>query len=414
MAPRHPLVYTALSAASFAAMALFTRIATRNLPGEEVAFLRFVLMLAPFLFLPRLARQAVTFERLDLLLYRGLFGGVAVLLYFLAIEHVPVGTATLLNYSSPIWSVLFAALFLGERVRPVVLLPAPSPSAASPLVTGGLRGRRPVLRPWPLGARRLRLVGAVGRRRGGDPRGTPHRELVGDLRQLHALRPPRDGAVRARAMARAERGATGSGSSVIGVSSIAAQLLDDLRLPLGDQRAVGRLLAGDGRSRLRPGRRLPRRTVRSGADRRQPAHSRRCCRRHPDPVDAEGGGVGHRGLAVATAGAAAGQLRFSLPRSIFPEVGARQVLDQVDGARRLVRLELAGDEVGELALQALAAAEGFADDHPGVWLDAGRSTSTTPTTAHSTTAGWRSRQPSTSAGENHLPATLRTSSPRPW
>lgn len=138
MVPRHPLAYTALSALSFAAMALFTRLATRELGGDQVAFLRFALMLAPLLLVPGVARRALTWGRRDLLVYRGLFGGIAVLLYFLAIEHVPIGTATLLNYSSPVWSVLFAALFLGERVRPAVIAPAALAIAGVVLVTGGL------------------------------------------------------------------------------------------------------------------------------------------------------------------------------------------------------------------------------------------------------------------------------------
>jgi drug/metabolite transporter (DMT)-like permease len=137
--PRHPLFYTALSAASFAAMAFFARLAARTLPGDEVAFLRFALMLLPILFVPRFARSALTWERLDLLVYRGLFGGVAVLLFFLAIEHMPVGDATLLNYSAPIFSVLFAARFLGEPVRPIVALPAALALAGVALVTGAFR-----------------------------------------------------------------------------------------------------------------------------------------------------------------------------------------------------------------------------------------------------------------------------------
>ena len=71
-------------------MAFFTRIAVRSLPGDEVAFLRFALMLLPLLFVPGLAKKALTYERLDLLFYRGIFGGIAVLLFFLAIEHMPV------------------------------------------------------------------------------------------------------------------------------------------------------------------------------------------------------------------------------------------------------------------------------------------------------------------------------------
>lgn len=113
----------ALSAVCFAVMALAAKLASVELPGAQVAFLRFAVMMVPILAVPSVAKKAFTFQRLDILLYRGLFGGVAVLLYFLAIEHIPVGIATLLNYSSPIFSVAFAALFLGEAVDRRLLLP---------------------------------------------------------------------------------------------------------------------------------------------------------------------------------------------------------------------------------------------------------------------------------------------------
>ena len=47
---------------------------------------------------------------------RGLawLGGGAVLLYFVALAHLPAGVATLLNYSSPIFTIVFSALFLRE------------------------------------------------------------------------------------------------------------------------------------------------------------------------------------------------------------------------------------------------------------------------------------------------------------
>ena len=35
------------------------------------------------------------------LLLRGAYGGAAVLFYFLGIAHLPVGIATLLNYTAP-------------------------------------------------------------------------------------------------------------------------------------------------------------------------------------------------------------------------------------------------------------------------------------------------------------------------
>ena len=93
-----------LSAGCFAAMALAAKLASRTLPAGEVTLVRFAIMLLPLLLVADWRREALTFQRLDLLIYRGVFGGVAVLLYFFAIEHVPVGVATLLNYSSPIFS----------------------------------------------------------------------------------------------------------------------------------------------------------------------------------------------------------------------------------------------------------------------------------------------------------------------
>ncbi len=134
--PRSPLAVIAGSALCFAAMAFAAKLASRTVPGGELAFLRFVLMLVPLLFSTRLRRRALDIRRLDLLVYRGVFGGTAVLLYFLAIEHVPVGVATLLNYSSPVWAVLFAALFLGERTRPRLLVPLVVALSGMVLVTG--------------------------------------------------------------------------------------------------------------------------------------------------------------------------------------------------------------------------------------------------------------------------------------
>jgi drug/metabolite transporter (DMT)-like permease len=135
----------AASAVFFALMAFAAKIASARLSGSEVAFVRFAIMLLPLLATPQLARKAVEYKRLDLLIYRGVFGGVAVLLYFLAIAHIPVGIATLFNYSSPIFSVPFAALFLGERVDRRLLLPLAAALTGLFLVATGNHGAGPLL-----------------------------------------------------------------------------------------------------------------------------------------------------------------------------------------------------------------------------------------------------------------------------
>lgn len=113
------------SAVLFGAMAFTAKLASTRLSGSQVAMIRFATGLAPALLIPRYRRSALTFQRLDLLFYRGVFGGLAVLCYFIAIEHINVGVATLLNYTAPLFSGVFSILFLREHISPKVLIPMP-------------------------------------------------------------------------------------------------------------------------------------------------------------------------------------------------------------------------------------------------------------------------------------------------
>lgn len=113
------------SAVLFGAMAFAAKLASARLSGSQVAMIRFATGLLPALLIPRYRRSALTFQRLDLLFYRGFFGGLAVLCYFIAIEHINVGVATLLNYTAPLFSGIFSILFLHERISPKVLIPMP-------------------------------------------------------------------------------------------------------------------------------------------------------------------------------------------------------------------------------------------------------------------------------------------------
>lgn len=113
------------SAVLFGGMAFAAKLASARLSGSQVAMIRFATGLAPALLIPRFRKSAFTFTRLDLLFYRGFFGGSAVLCYFIAIEKITVGVATLLNYTSPIFSGVFSMLFLRERISGKVLIPMP-------------------------------------------------------------------------------------------------------------------------------------------------------------------------------------------------------------------------------------------------------------------------------------------------
>lgn len=124
-ATERALLLMVCSAVLFGAMAFAAKLASARLSGAQVAMIRFATGLLPALLIPRYRRSALTFQRLDLLFYRGFFGGLAVLCYFVAIEHINVGVATLLNYTAPLFSGIFSILFLHERISPKVLLPMP-------------------------------------------------------------------------------------------------------------------------------------------------------------------------------------------------------------------------------------------------------------------------------------------------
>jgi drug/metabolite transporter (DMT)-like permease len=106
-------------------MAFAAKLASAQLTGPQVACVRFAVGILPCLLIPAYRHLAFQFRRVDLLLIRGFFGGMTVLLYFGAIAHIDVGVATLLNYTAPLFSGVFSVLFIGERISAKVLFPLP-------------------------------------------------------------------------------------------------------------------------------------------------------------------------------------------------------------------------------------------------------------------------------------------------
>lgn len=104
------------SAVLFGLSAVLVRLATRQgMNGAQVTAVRFTLGLVFVVGL--FAARPGTFRpvRKGLLVTRGLFGGFAALLYFLTLERIPAGEATLINNTFPIWGVLLSLVLLDER-----------------------------------------------------------------------------------------------------------------------------------------------------------------------------------------------------------------------------------------------------------------------------------------------------------
>ena len=133
----------------FALMALATKAASARLPGPQVAFIRFLIGIAACAIarirVPMHARNKVG------LLLRGAYGGAAVLFYFMAIAHLPVGIATLLNYTAPVFTAIYAATFLGEAITRGTLVALAMTSVGVALVIVGTAPAGSLaLGPWQL------------------------------------------------------------------------------------------------------------------------------------------------------------------------------------------------------------------------------------------------------------------------
>jgi len=114
-----------------------------DLPAAEGAFLRYVLglvFLIPMI-KPILAAH-LTRRQIKLFAARGVVHTGAVILWFFAMARIPLAEVTAMNYLSPIYIAIGAALFLGERLPPRRLA----------AVFAGLVGALIILRP---GAREL-------------------------------------------------------------------------------------------------------------------------------------------------------------------------------------------------------------------------------------------------------------------
>jgi drug/metabolite transporter (DMT)-like permease len=123
-----------LSGALFGLMASLARLGSRGAEGfsaAQMTTVRFLVGAAMTLALFRLRPGTFRPVRHRLLLARGLQGGLAVLLYFVALSRIPAGQATLLNNLFPVFAVGISLFTLGER--PTVHL-----AAALALVTLGV------------------------------------------------------------------------------------------------------------------------------------------------------------------------------------------------------------------------------------------------------------------------------------
>ncbi|MGR4001188.1 MAG: DMT family transporter [Alphaproteobacteria bacterium] len=108
--------YMCLAALGFSLMAIFVRVATADLPPQQVFFLRMFIGFA--LLLPWALRHedaATHVSRPWMMLARGVIGAGGGLMFFWGLSILPLAQAVALNFTLPLFAALLAMLFLKER-----------------------------------------------------------------------------------------------------------------------------------------------------------------------------------------------------------------------------------------------------------------------------------------------------------
>jgi drug/metabolite transporter (DMT)-like permease len=121
------IVLMLLSDVAFALMAAATKFTGQRVPAAEIVFVRSVLSTAALFWYLR--KTGVTLRPKEPLLVwtRGIVGYIALQSYFWALPQLTLGTAVMLNYTAPIFAVIFSFFILHEKPPlPVKLLLAVS------------------------------------------------------------------------------------------------------------------------------------------------------------------------------------------------------------------------------------------------------------------------------------------------
>lgn len=106
------------AALSFSIMVLCVKKVSGHLPSMEIVFIRSFLGCLMILGVASFKKISLTGQQHSKLALRGLFGFIALALHFYTLARLPLGTAVLLNYTAPLFILIFSLLYLKERTHP--------------------------------------------------------------------------------------------------------------------------------------------------------------------------------------------------------------------------------------------------------------------------------------------------------
>ena len=101
----------------FSVMSVLVKLVGRRLPSMEIVFFRGILTLAmSYAMVRRLGITPVLGVNRRLLLQRGILGAAALACFLFSLTHLPLAEATLIQYMNPVFAILVAHWWFGERM----------------------------------------------------------------------------------------------------------------------------------------------------------------------------------------------------------------------------------------------------------------------------------------------------------
>lgn len=140
------------SALWFAVMGLLVKLASQTLGTMQIVFARGAITLTIASLVLWRVRLSPFGAEWRLLLVRGLVGSCAMICFYAAVVHLPLAEAVVIHQTAPLFTAIFAAWFLGERLTSrvvgsllgafagVILIARPSWLSGADAATAGVAG----------------------------------------------------------------------------------------------------------------------------------------------------------------------------------------------------------------------------------------------------------------------------------
>lgn len=104
------------SAVLFSIMAVFVKLLSESIPAAEIIFFRSFVSVVLIISLGLTGKVRFTAHSKEKLVFRGIVGGISLMLYFYAITLTSLANAVLLAYTYPIFASIFSMMYLKENI----------------------------------------------------------------------------------------------------------------------------------------------------------------------------------------------------------------------------------------------------------------------------------------------------------